>query len=215
MRNSAHVVIPFGTPWNSPGNITHRIHLLLNVPYRFMTSHCCVPCSHNLLGSSLLCSNGTSCAQQWIVLNTLVRRLTTDVRSDWQVVSRSGRMSDIYLLTVFFNLYHFFYRRCLIFFVVVSAAGRKSTTKCIYSVPYAITYLISWYATGDSLSGWRSGNALNSYQGNARFEHRLAWMRFFLVFIRLFRNFEIVSLVGHDHLLPTPSQFVIHLGIVK
>jgi hypothetical protein len=31
----------------------------------------------------------------------LGRRRTTDFRSDWQVVSRSGRMSAIYLLTVF------------------------------------------------------------------------------------------------------------------
>jgi hypothetical protein len=36
-------------------------------------------------------------------LCTLGRRLTTDSRSDWQVVSRSGSMSAIYLLTVFFN----------------------------------------------------------------------------------------------------------------
>jgi hypothetical protein len=36
-------------------------------------------------------------------INTMGRRLTTDFRSDWQVVSRSGRMSAIYLLTVFFN----------------------------------------------------------------------------------------------------------------
>jgi hypothetical protein len=36
--------------------------------------------------------------------STLGRRFTTDFRSDWQVVSRSRRMSAIHLLTVFFNL---------------------------------------------------------------------------------------------------------------
>jgi hypothetical protein len=36
--------------------------------------------------------------------STVGCRLTTDFCSDWQVVSRSGRMSAIYLLTVFFKL---------------------------------------------------------------------------------------------------------------
>jgi hypothetical protein len=40
--------------------------------------------------------------------NTLGRRLTTDFRSDWQVVSRSGRMSPIYLLTAFSKLSNLF-----------------------------------------------------------------------------------------------------------
>jgi hypothetical protein len=35
--------------------------------------------------------------------NTLGRRLTTDLRSDWHVVSRYCRMSAIFLLTVFFK----------------------------------------------------------------------------------------------------------------
>jgi hypothetical protein len=39
---------------------------------------------------------------------TLGRRLTTDFRSDWQVVSRAGRMSAIYLLTVFLKLSNLF-----------------------------------------------------------------------------------------------------------
>jgi hypothetical protein len=39
---------------------------------------------------------------------TVGRRLTTDFRSDWQVASRSGRISAIYLLTVFFNRSNFF-----------------------------------------------------------------------------------------------------------
>jgi hypothetical protein len=44
-------------------------------------------------------SNTAQCP--WCSFNTLGRRLTTDFRSDWQVVSRSVRMSVIYSLTVF------------------------------------------------------------------------------------------------------------------
>jgi hypothetical protein len=39
---------------------------------------------------------------------TLGRRLTTDFRSDRQVLNQSGRMSAIYLLTVCFNLSNLF-----------------------------------------------------------------------------------------------------------
>jgi hypothetical protein len=42
------------------------------------------------------------------IRNTLGRRLTTDFRSDWKVVIRCGRVSAIYLLTVFFNLSNLF-----------------------------------------------------------------------------------------------------------
>jgi hypothetical protein len=56
-------------------------------------------------------SHGTLCcalACESPVYYTLGRWLTTDFRFDWQVVSRSGRMSAIYLLTVFFNLSNHF-----------------------------------------------------------------------------------------------------------
>jgi hypothetical protein len=119
----------------------------------------------NVLERSLNLCNGT-------IHNTLGRRLN-DRLSFWQVISRSGCMSVIYLLTVLFNLsnlfiiyfkklLHFNYLlffisntvMCLLtwvmgvlsstswfiinlfiylfFFVVVSAACRKSTTKCIW-----------------------------------------------------------------------------------
>jgi hypothetical protein len=67
---------------------------------------------------------GYSCPYKWVYFRAPEHRhrprapfilkqgwrlhLVVDFRSDWQVVSRSGRMSAIYLLTVFFNLSNLF-----------------------------------------------------------------------------------------------------------
>lgn len=57
-------------------------------------------------------------------------------------------------------------------------------------------------------AGWRSGKAVNSYQGDARHRHRLTYDWRFRSFPQ---STQVVPLLDHDCFLPDPYQISIHL----
>jgi hypothetical protein len=61
-------------------------------------------------------------------------------------------------------------------------------------------------------TGWSSSNAPHLYSRGARFdsrsEHRVCWLKYFVVIRSLQENFRIVSRLGCDRVLPDPFHFM-------